>query len=106
MDVVEPSDDDLAYLMYTSGTTGQPKGAMVSHGNVVAAVAGVENSVNVLPTDSYLSFLPLAHIFETCVEVRARERRQWGSAPLSVATRWLSLFEVGRSDSGKGTSRS
>ena len=36
--LAEPSPTDLAYLCYTSGTTGDPKGAMLTHGNLLAAV--------------------------------------------------------------------
>lgn len=51
---------------YTSGTTGNPKGAMLTHGNILSVVA-VTNSLQYLkiyPSDVHLSYLPLAHIFE------------------------------------------
>ncbi len=56
--------EDLAILVYTSGTTGPPKGAMISHHNIVFQA---EQSVDLLPTgdsDERLSFLPLCHIAE------------------------------------------
>jgi len=59
--------DDLAFIMYTSGTTADPKGVMIKHVSIVTGAsycAGLE----LLPTDRYLSYLPLAHIFETMVE--------------------------------------
>jgi long-chain acyl-CoA synthetase len=59
---VEPQA--LAAIVYTSGTTGRPKGVMLSHANVVANVLAARQSVAALPGDLFLSFLPLSHTFE------------------------------------------
>lgn len=57
--------DDLATLLYTSGTTGQPKGAMLTHGNFSAAMNFHHERLTMLqPGDTSLCFLPLSHIFE------------------------------------------
>ncbi|OZJ06424.1 hypothetical protein BZG36_00465 [Bifiguratus adelaidae] len=64
-----PKPDDLACIMYTSGTTGVPKGAMITHRNFVAASAGVSYSVHTSQDDIFISYLPLAHIFGRTAEV-------------------------------------
>lgn len=56
--------DDLATLVYTSGTTGNPKGVMLTHRNIVFNVEAVRNLVPVAPGDRILSFLPVSHVFE------------------------------------------
>jgi long-chain acyl-CoA synthetase len=62
-------DDDLAELVFTSGTTGQPKGVMLSHRNIASnAVASLE-MVEVTPKDRLLSILPLSHMFELTLEL-------------------------------------
>ncbi|XP_064191093.1 long-chain-fatty-acid--CoA ligase 1a isoform X2 [Anguilla rostrata] len=67
-----PSPDDLAIICFTSGTTGNPKGAMLTHRNVVANCAAfikiTEGRVCPSPDDVLISFLPLAHMFERVVE--------------------------------------
>lgn len=68
---IPPSSDDLACIMYTSGSTGNPKGVMLTHGNIVAAVAGAYELLKgelVLGEETYLAYLPLAHILEFTVE--------------------------------------
>lgn len=68
-DPVPPEPTDLAILMYTSGTTSQPKGVMLTHGNVIAVMAGIMQALpNLSNDDSYLSYLPLAHILERAAE--------------------------------------
>lgn len=59
-----PQPGDLAAIVYTSGTTGKPKGVMLTHANVVANVAAVLAHVAPGPDDVFLSFLPLSHTFE------------------------------------------
>ncbi|PWA65218.1 long-chain acyl-CoA synthetase 6 [Artemisia annua] len=59
-----PKPDDIATICYTSGTTGTPKGAVLSHGNMVANVAGATIGIKFYPSDVYISYLPLAHIYE------------------------------------------
>ena len=54
--------DDLMILTYTSGTTGPPKGAMISQGNVMFMMAAMMGSYTVFDTDEQLGFLPLAHV--------------------------------------------
>ena len=54
----------LAAIVYTSGTTGRPKGVMLSHANVVANVLAASRCVAAAPDDLFLSFLPLSHTFE------------------------------------------
>ncbi len=54
----------MATVVYTSGTTGPPKGAMLSHDNLVAMAVSVTSILDVDENDSSLSFLPLSHIAE------------------------------------------
>lgn len=64
-----PKSSDLSTIMYTSGTTGDPKGVMITHGNLIATFSGLEPKLDMLchSGDLYLSYLPLAHIFERVV---------------------------------------
>jgi acyl-CoA synthetase (AMP-forming)/AMP-acid ligase II len=55
-------DDDLAFLMYTSGTTGRPKGAMLSHQNLWQHTLQWIHELDVTQDDSFLTGLPLFHI--------------------------------------------
>ena len=59
--------DDLATLVYTSGTTGPPKGAMLTHGNLVATIESITQVVLIGQDDRFLSFLPLSHVAERVV---------------------------------------
>jgi long-chain acyl-CoA synthetase len=56
--------DALASIVYTSGTTGTPKGVMLSHANILADVYAGISRVPVYPDDLFLSFLPLSHTLE------------------------------------------
>ena len=57
----------LATIVYTSGTTGRPKGVMMSHRNILSNAEGVLQLVPGYREDIYLSFLPLSHTFERTV---------------------------------------
>jgi len=57
-------DDALATICYTSGTVGRPKGVMLSHGNILANVAGCDRLNIAKSEDVFLSLLPLSHMFE------------------------------------------
>ncbi|GLD60081.1 long-chain-fatty-acid--CoA ligase 5 [Lates japonicus] len=69
---IPPRPEDLSIVCFTSGTTGDPKGAMLTHENVVSDAAGViksfESSVVPNTQDVSISFLPLAHMFERVVQ--------------------------------------
>ncbi|XP_072559777.1 long-chain-fatty-acid--CoA ligase 5 isoform X1 [Paramormyrops kingsleyae] len=67
-----PEPQDLSIVCFTSGTTGDPKGAMLTHENVVSDAAAVLRSIEgafvPVPQDVSISFLPLAHMFERVVQ--------------------------------------
>jgi long-chain acyl-CoA synthetase len=56
--------EDLAILVYTSGTTGKPKGAMISHRNILATLDGYQGAFAQGSQDERMAFLPLCHIAE------------------------------------------
>ena len=60
--VPEPSEEDPALLMYTSGTTGRPKGCLLTHKNVISGGLFVQQAHKLTPEDRVLSSLPLYHI--------------------------------------------
>ncbi|XP_070109275.1 long-chain-fatty-acid--CoA ligase 1 isoform X2 [Equus przewalskii] len=63
-----PAPEDLAVICFTSGTTGNPKGAMITHRNIVsdcsAFVKMTEKVLALTANDTHISFLPLAHMYE------------------------------------------
>jgi len=59
----KPQDGDIASLIYSSGTTGRPKGVMLSHGNFTANVSATLARVPFFPDDCFLNVLPLFHAF-------------------------------------------
>ncbi|KAE8614487.1 hypothetical protein XENTR_v10008185 [Xenopus tropicalis] len=67
-----PTPEDLSIVCFTSGTTGNPKGAMLTHGNVVADFSGflkvTESQWSPTCEDVHISYLPLAHMFERMVQ--------------------------------------
>ena len=72
VDDTPPNPDDIAVVCYTSGTTGKPKGAMLSHGNLTAELSGLRFvTEDMFPPGTekvHLSFLPMAHILEQIVQ--------------------------------------
>ncbi|XP_053524399.1 long-chain-fatty-acid--CoA ligase 5 isoform X2 [Artibeus jamaicensis] len=69
---VPPEPEDLGIICFTSGTTGDPKGAMLTHQNVVSNASAflrcVEHTFVPTPEDVSISYLPLAHMFERVVQ--------------------------------------
>ncbi|TVY65521.1 Long-chain-fatty-acid--CoA ligase [Lachnellula suecica] len=70
VDPVPPTPEDLCCIMYTSGSTGPPKGVPIKHKAIIAAVTGVSVIVEPYlgPGDGLLTYLPLAHILEYVFE--------------------------------------
>ena len=62
-----PDEDDMAALLYTSGTTGHSKGVMLSHKNLVTNAMSAYEKVSINASDVFLSILPLAHTLECTV---------------------------------------
>lgn len=56
--------DDLVEILYTSGTTGEPKGVMLTHGNLCFMLQALHAIETPAATDGFLSLLPLSHVFE------------------------------------------
>ncbi|XP_006022878.1 long-chain-fatty-acid--CoA ligase 5 [Alligator sinensis] len=67
-----PKPEDLCVICFTSGTTGDPKGAMMTHENVIADAAAyirtIEGTCEITESDISISYLPLAHMFERVVQ--------------------------------------
>jgi long-chain acyl-CoA synthetase len=61
------SGDDVATIVYTSGTTGAPKGVVLTHANIVSNAKALTERYGICEEDSIVSYLPLSHMFErTC----------------------------------------
>lgn len=68
-----PKESDLATICYTSGTTGDPKGVMLTHANLISNMSAVAKTVlmaiSVNSNDVHISYLPLAHMFERGMQI-------------------------------------
>ncbi|MBX3463529.1 MAG: long-chain fatty acid--CoA ligase [Planctomycetes bacterium] len=63
--------DDLLTIVYTSGTTAEPKGVMLTHGNVLANLHTVQRVLHITAADSFLSVLPAWHMYERIMDYLA-----------------------------------
>lgn len=64
-----PKSEDIATVCYTSGTTGTPKGVVLTHENLITSVAGTSLPIKFYSSDIYISYLPLAHIYERANQI-------------------------------------
>ncbi|XP_049851618.1 uncharacterized protein LOC126326519 isoform X2 [Schistocerca gregaria] len=62
--MVQSSPEDLFTLLYTSGTSGEPKGVMLTESNAACSIAGCLELIKLSQSDVHISYLPLAHSYE------------------------------------------
>ncbi|XP_076951084.1 long chain acyl-CoA synthetase 7, peroxisomal-like [Bidens hawaiensis] len=67
--VCPPKANEIATICYTSGTTGTPKGVVLTHENLIASVAASTLMIKFYSSDIYISYLPLAHIYERANQI-------------------------------------
>jgi long-chain acyl-CoA synthetase len=65
-----PKPEDISTICYTSGTTGDPKGVMLSHANFAAESVGYDFVTSIYPSDVYIAYLPLAHVYERSIHAK------------------------------------
>ncbi|XP_022121866.2 long-chain-fatty-acid--CoA ligase 4 isoform X1 [Pieris rapae] len=68
IECIPPTPSDTAIIMYTSGSTGVPKGVVLSHRNMIATLKAFADGVPMYDDDMLMGFLPLAHVFELLAE--------------------------------------
>lgn len=86
--VADVAPSDTATLVYTSGTTGHPKGVMLTHANLMYQVANLGHYISIVPGDASLSLLPPWHIYErSCGYILLAK----GACQVGTAYLWASL---------------
>ncbi|KAJ3590782.1 hypothetical protein NHX12_008730 [Muraenolepis orangiensis] len=97
-----PRPSDLAVIMYTSGSTGIPKGVLISHSNLLAGVTGIaERVAGLCEEDTYIGYLPLAHVLELNAELVCLSHgcRIGYSSPLTLADQSSMIKKGSQGDS-------
>jgi long-chain acyl-CoA synthetase len=84
--IVPRSDDDLAALLYTGGTTGRAKGVMLSHANLFFSGGQAHDAAHVPGVNRQLTTLPLSHAFGLLVTIAAMHNSEQG---INVLLRWF-----------------
>uniref|UniRef100_A0A183C491 long-chain-fatty-acid--CoA ligase n=1 Tax=Globodera pallida TaxID=36090 RepID=A0A183C491_GLOPA len=95
--------DDPAMIMYTSGTTGNPKGVLLSHRNIIATASGQSAVILVNQNDTIIGYLPLAHILEVCAELTCLSQgcRIGYSSTTTLHDRALKIKKGSKGDCGE-----
>jgi long-chain acyl-CoA synthetase len=91
---LQATPDQVATILYTSGTTGNPKGVVLTHRNLFSNVEAASLAFQIESTDSTLSFLPLSHVFQRMVDYLLLSRGCTISYPHSKDTLAVDLRTV------------